>query len=64
MVGSDPDKFADLADETGLPTERQETCVGDYSDASWSWDVALKPHRSPGNIEKIDGRHGGDEGGG
>jgi hypothetical protein len=45
MVGSDPEKFKKLADEAQLPEERQGTCVGDYSNASWSWDTLLKPHR-------------------
>jgi hypothetical protein len=45
MVGSDPEKFKSLADETKLPEDRQATCAGDYSNASWSWDTVLKPHR-------------------
>jgi hypothetical protein len=45
MVGSDPEKFKPLADETKLPEERQQSCVGDFSNASWSWDQVLKPHR-------------------
>ena len=44
MVGSDPDKFADLANQVKMPEERQESCAGDYSNASWSWETALKPH--------------------
>ena len=44
MVGSDPDKFAELADQVKMPEDRQETCAGDYSNASWSWETALKPH--------------------
>ncbi len=48
MVGSDPDQFEDLANETNLPQDRRETCAGDYSNASWSWDKALQPHlRTP-----------------
>jgi hypothetical protein len=45
MVGSDPEKFGDLADLVKMPDERQETCQGDYSNAAWSWDLVLKPHR-------------------
>ena len=45
MVGSDNDKFEDLADEVNLPEDRQETCVFDYSNAQWSWEQVLKPHR-------------------
>ena len=44
MVGSDPDKFSDLATQVKMPQDRQESCGGDYSNASWSWDTALKPH--------------------
>ena len=48
MVGSDPDKFADLANQVKMPQDRQESCAGDYSNASWSWETALKPHlRTP-----------------
>ena len=45
MVGSNPTQFKALADETRLPEERQQSCVGDFSNASWSWDLLLKPHR-------------------
>ena len=49
MVGSDPEKFADLARDMDMPEERQETCQWDYSNASWSWETLLKPHhRAPG----------------
>ena len=44
MVGGQPDKFAGLAEEVKLPEERQGTCQGDYSNASWSWEQVLKPH--------------------
>jgi hypothetical protein len=48
MVGSDPDKFKDLAAETKLPERRRETCVGDFTNAAHSWDVLFKPHmRAP-----------------
>ncbi len=48
MVGSDPDKFADLANHVKMPEDRQGTCQGDYSNASWSWETVLKPHlRAP-----------------
>jgi Putative metallopeptidase len=45
MIGSDPEKFGELADLVKMPEERQETCQGDYSNASYSWDLVLKPHR-------------------
>ena len=45
MVGSDPGKFAQLANQAMLPQDRQKTCQRDYSDASSGWDAVLKPHR-------------------
>ena len=45
MVGSDPEKFGDLADLVKMPEERQGTCQGDYSNATYSWDLVLKSHR-------------------
>jgi len=45
MVGGQPEKFARLAEEVKLPEERQGTCQGDYSNASWSWEQVLKPHK-------------------
>ena len=45
MVGSDPEKFAPLADETNLPEERRSTCQGDFSNADWSWNKVLKDHK-------------------
>jgi hypothetical protein len=45
MVGSDDEKFNDLAKETKLPEERRDSCAGDYSNAAYSWDLVLKPHR-------------------
>jgi hypothetical protein len=48
MVGADTERFDDLAREVNLPEDRQETCMADYSNASWSWNRALKPHlRAP-----------------
>jgi Putative metallopeptidase len=44
MVGSNPEKFARLADETALPEERRLSCQGDFSNAEWSWRMALKDH--------------------
>lgn len=44
LVGGNPDKFMGLANEVKLPEERQGTCQGDFSNASWSWEQALKPH--------------------
>jgi hypothetical protein len=44
MVGSDPEQFDDLANEANMPEDRRQTCQGDYSNASWSWNNALKPY--------------------
>jgi hypothetical protein len=43
MVGSDRSRFADLAIETKLPPERQQTCPRDFEKASRSWEKVLKP---------------------
>jgi len=45
MYGSDPAQFKDVADETHLPEEQRDNCVGDYSNASWSWNTVQEPHR-------------------
>ena len=45
MVGSDKNKFKDLATETKLPLARQESCSNDYDHAVSSWDLVLKPYR-------------------
>jgi hypothetical protein len=48
LVGSSEEKFKNIASETKLPKERQDSCQGDYSRASNAWDLALKPHlRAP-----------------
>lgn len=44
LVGGNPEKFTGLAEEVKLPEDRQITCQGDYSNASWSWTQVLKPH--------------------
>jgi hypothetical protein len=65
MVGSDKDKFKDLATETKLPEDRQDSCAGDYSNAAYSWDLLLKPHlRAPDQSKtKIDVVYGEAKGG-
>ena len=64
MVGFDGEKFKDLAKETKLPEERQDSCAGDYSNAAYSWDLVLQPHRrSPDQPKtKIDVVYGPAEG--
>jgi len=44
MVGADPVRFKDLAEETKLPKDRQESCGQDYRKAAKSWGVVLQPH--------------------
>ena len=65
MVGSDKDRFKDLASETKLPEERQDSCAEDYGNASYSWDLLLKPHlRAPDQPRtKIDVVYGEAKGG-
>ena len=59
MVGSDPEKFARLAEETNLPEERRSTCQGDFSNADWSWNKVLKDHkRTTQPKAEITVRHG------
>jgi hypothetical protein len=47
MIGFDPVKFADLAEETGLPRDRRRTCVWDYDTTAQSWARVMTPHRRP-----------------
>jgi hypothetical protein len=44
MVGSNPGKFAGVANAARLPRERQMTCGDDYLNAKWSWDQVLQSH--------------------
>jgi Putative metallopeptidase len=52
MVGADMGKFARLANAIDLPDSRQDTCRGDYSNASWSWERMLAPHRREASAPK------------
>ena len=54
MVGSDDEKFKGLAKEIKLPESRRDTCAGDYSNAVYSWDLVLEPHRRPPDQPKAD----------
>jgi Putative metallopeptidase len=65
MVGTGEDKVQRLAAATRLPKERQDSCAGDFSAASSSWDMALKPHlRGPDQPKtKIDVVYGAANGG-
>jgi hypothetical protein len=44
MVGSNPEKFKELADLARLPEERQQSCKTDFTFMAWSWETLLKPH--------------------
>jgi len=45
MVGSDPDRFEDLGARSELAGgSAGGPARGDYSNASWSWEKALKPY--------------------
>ena len=65
MVGSDAEKFRDLADETNLPEDRRHSCLADYSNAVFSWNLLLEPHRrAPDQPKtKIDVIYGSADGG-
>jgi Putative metallopeptidase len=45
MVGSDPAKFKNLANQAKMPESRQQSCKRDYTKASRSWDIVLAPYR-------------------
>jgi hypothetical protein len=65
MVGTGEDKYQRLAAATKLPKDRQESCSGDFSAASSSWDTALQPHlRRPDQPKtRIDVAYGEAKGG-
>jgi hypothetical protein len=54
MYGSNPEKYKQLAKDTKLPEERQESCVYDYKNVAWSWDEMLKPHLRAPDQPKVD----------
>jgi hypothetical protein len=48
MVGSDPEKFKELAEIAKLPEDRQRSCKTDFTFMALSWETLLKPHlRAP-----------------
>jgi hypothetical protein len=53
MVGSDPDRFKQLADEVKLPAERRRSCAWNF-DTTWrSWEKLLAPHRRAADQPKM-----------
>jgi Putative metallopeptidase len=53
MVGSDPMLFKDLANQTKLPPERQQTCPNDYKKVARAWQRMLQEHRRLADQPKI-----------
>lgn len=45
LVGSDHDKFTEIATSFGLDADRQERCQGDYEQTKTAWGRVMKPHR-------------------
>jgi Putative metallopeptidase len=60
MVGSNPEKFRELADIAKMPEDRQRSCKTDFTFMSLSWETLLKPHlRAPDQPkQKIDITYG------
>jgi hypothetical protein len=44
MVGSNPEKYKQLANETKLPEERRKSCKYEWENTAWSWEEMLKTH--------------------
>ena len=53
MVGSDPALFKDLANQTKLPPERQQTCPNDYKKVARAWQRMLQEHRRSADQPKV-----------
>lgn len=45
-VGADPEIFTNLAQNSGLDEDKQESCAFDFQQASDSWNLVLAPHLS------------------
>ncbi len=54
MVGHDPNKMVDLANEMKLPNDRRESCKRDFAKASSSWAAVLKPRRRTPDQPKVE----------
>jgi hypothetical protein len=44
MVGHDPVRFKDVADEHKLPEDRRQSCGWDYETGAWSWHRVMVSH--------------------
>jgi hypothetical protein len=53
MVGSNPEKYKQLAKDTKLPQERQKSCKYEWDNVEWSWDEMLKTHRRAPDQPKV-----------
>jgi hypothetical protein len=54
MVGSNPEKYKQLAKDTKLPEERQKSCKYEWDNVAWSWDEMLKTHLRAPDQPKVD----------
>jgi len=54
MVGSNPDKYKQLAKDTKLPEERQKSCKYEWDNVAWSWDEMLKKNLRTPDQPKVD----------
>lgn len=52
MVGSDPEKFGEIADEFDLSKDRQSGCASDFAQAVNSWDSLLSKSARDGKAGK------------
>ncbi len=53
MVGSNPEKYKQLAADTKLPKKRQASCVYDWKNTTWSWDEMLQKHLRSADKPKV-----------
>lgn len=53
MVGSDPEKYGQLAKDTGLPKWRQASCVYEWKNTAWSWEELLRKHLRSADQAKV-----------
>jgi len=53
MVGSDPEKYRQLAKETRFPEWRQASCVYEWKNTAWSWEELLRKHRRSADQPKV-----------
>jgi hypothetical protein len=53
MVGSDPEKYKQLAVDTEFPQHRQDSCVYEWKNTSWSWEETLKKHLRAADQPKV-----------